>query len=292
MECGESSPIRQHEEDTMSKKLSVATLAAAVEMAERGHAGQQRKGCCIPYISHPLAVASLVLDHGGDTEEAIAALLHDVIEDGSASFAWEIEKRFGKRVLALVEACTDGTAEGKAKAITPAAKRADWYHRKRRYLERLKTEDSDDLLVAACDKLHNARAIVADLEQVGPTVFDRFTAGREGTLWYYDSTLEILRERGSSIAEPLAVALTRMHELSEPLGSGTDHDDAQTLLDDLLGRLCTNERAGLRRLLATLEAGAQRLVAESARAMSGSSALHQQLGNLLLQIDAGVRHAH
>lgn len=276
----------------MSKKLSVATLAAAVEMAERAHAGQQRKGARIPYIAHPLAVASLVLDHGGDTEQAIAALLHDVIEDGGASFAGEIEKQFGKRVLALVDACTDGTAEDKAKVKTPEAKHTDWQERKRRYLDRLKTEGNDALLVTACDKLHNARAIVTDLEQVGSAVFDRFTAGREGTLWYYDSTLEILRERESSVAEPLAVALARMHELSEPLGSGTDHDDAQTLLGDLLGRLRTNERAGLRRLLATLEADAQRLVAESARVMSESSALHQQLGNFLLQIDAGVRHAH
>ena len=275
----------------MSKKQSVTTLADAVEMAERAHAGQQRKGTRIPYIAHPLAVASLVLEHGGDTEQAIAALLHDVIEDGGTPFAGEIEKRFGKRVLALVDACTDGTAEGKARAKTPEEKRANWWERKRHYLGRLKTEDSDALLVTACDKLHNARAIVADLEQVGSAVFDRFTAGREGTLWYYDSTLEILRERGSSVAEPLAAALARMHGLSESLGSGAGHDDAQPLLDDLLGRLRTSERAGLRRLLATLKADAQRIVAESARAMSESSALHQQLGNFLLQIDAGARDA-
>lgn len=144
----------------MSDQASMGLLAQALAMAERAHARQFRKGTSIPYIAHPMAVASLVLDYGGTPEQGAAALLHDVIEDGGQRFAGDIERQFGGHVLAIVEACTDGTAESKAKATSPAAKRADWKRRKLDYLARLRQESDEALLVSACDKLHNARAIV------------------------------------------------------------------------------------------------------------------------------------
>ncbi|WP_298149289.1 MULTISPECIES: HD domain-containing protein [Metallibacterium] len=230
----------------MSEQTSMSPLAKAVALAERAHAGQFRKGTRIPYIAHPMTVASLVLDYGGTPEQAAAALLHDVIEDGGQRFAGEIEQQFGARVLAIVEACTDGTAESKAKAKSPAAKRADWKKRKLGYLKRLRQESDETLLVSACDKLHNARAIVSDLEHIGPAVFDRFTAEREGTLWYYGAVLRIMEERRSPVALALAQALDRMQALAGPEhpvdGRGTD---TAPLGDALLRNLNQNERRAL-----------------------------------------------
>jgi (p)ppGpp synthase/HD superfamily hydrolase len=122
-------------------------LADALALAVEAHDGQVRKGTQIRYISHPLAVASLVLEYGGSEDQAIAGLLHDAIEDGGSAYAPRIAAAFGPEVLALVEACSDGTAESKAKATTPAAKKADWRRRKLDYLKRLETEDPAALLV-------------------------------------------------------------------------------------------------------------------------------------------------
>ena len=120
----------------MTDQASATLLATALALAERAHAGQCRKGTSVPYIAHPMAVASLVLGYGGTVEQAIAALLHDAIEDGGQRYAAEITRKFGARVRAIVDACTDGTAEGKAKAASPEAKRADWKRRKLDYIKR------------------------------------------------------------------------------------------------------------------------------------------------------------
>jgi (p)ppGpp synthase/HD superfamily hydrolase len=189
-------------------------LSDALSLAVEAHDGQVRKSTNTAYVSHPMAVASLVLEYGGSEDQAIAGLLHDAIEDGGAAYAPEIAARFGPDVLALVEACSDGTAESKAKAITPAAKKADWRRRKLDYLQRLETEDLSALLVTACDKLHNARAIVADLKSIGLQVFDRFTAGREGTLWYYTQAEAVLRARQCPVADDLREVVERMHLLT------------------------------------------------------------------------------
>jgi (p)ppGpp synthase/HD superfamily hydrolase len=157
-----------------------------------------------------MAVASLVIEYGGTEDQAIAGLLHDAIEDGGEAYVTRIREAFGPAVLALVEACSDGTAESKAAAVTSEAKQADWKRRKDDYLVRLRTEDAGALLVTACDKLHNVRAIVADLQIVGPAVFDRFTAGRGGTLWYYSEIETILQERGSPVATQVSSAVGEM----------------------------------------------------------------------------------
>lgn len=191
-------------------------FASAVEYARTAHAGQARKGTAIPYIQHPLGVASLVLEHGGGEDQAIAALLHDVLEDCGEAHAAVIAARFGARVLAMVRGCTDGTAESKAQALDAQARRRDWLRRKQTYLAHLAHASDDTLLVSGCDKLHNARAIVDDLEnaQIGRRVFERFTGQRDGTLTYYRLLADLFTQRGVAMAPALEIAVERLHALA------------------------------------------------------------------------------
>lgn len=182
----------------------------AVDYAREAHASQTRKGTSIPYIAHLLGVASLVLDYGGDEDQAIAALLHDTIEDQGAHHEPLIRMQFGDRVADIVLACTDGTLEGKIAAATPEAKRADWGRRKERYLAHLADARDDVLLVSGCDKLHNARAIVSDVRQIGHAVFARFTGKRDGTLWYYREIARVFADRHAPMAAALATTVAAM----------------------------------------------------------------------------------
>lgn len=184
----------------------------AVDYAREAHASQTRKGTSIPYLAHLLGVASLVLDHGGDEDQAIAALLHDTVEDQGAHHEALIRHQFGDRVADIVMACTDGTQEDKAHATTAEAKRDDWLRRKQHYLAHLAEASDDALLVSGCDKLHNARAIVTDLldPSVGSAVFDRFTGKRDGTLWYYRELARVFAERKAPGAATLARAVAMM----------------------------------------------------------------------------------
>lgn len=187
----------------------------AVDYAREAHASQTRKGTAIPYVAHLLGVASLVLDYGGGEDQAIAALLHDTLEDQGEHHEALIRRQFGDRVADIVLACTDGTQKGRAAAQTPEAKRADWEQRKRRYLAHLPEAPDDALLVSGCDKLHNARAIVTDLRApgIGAKVFDRFTGRREGTLWYYQEIANVFTKRGAPMAGELqSVVETMAHQ--------------------------------------------------------------------------------
>lgn len=160
-------------------------LADATALALQIHAEQLRKGTTTPYVSHLLAVAAIVLEHGGDEDQACAALLHDAIEDGGPAWEGVIKERFGPRVAGIVRACTDADTQPKP----------PWRARKEAYLAHLETEGPDALLVSAADKLHNARAIVSDLHTHGPGMFSRFNAGQEGTLWYYGALAEVFARR-------------------------------------------------------------------------------------------------
>jgi (p)ppGpp synthase/HD superfamily hydrolase len=184
----------------------------AADYARIAHAKQTRKGTHIPYLSHLLGVASLVLDHGGDEDQAIAGLLHDVVEDCGAQHEASVRNQFGERVARIVMACTDGSQESKAEARTPEQKRANWQARKVAYIEHLRTQPDDVLLVSGCDKLHNARAIVSDLQTpgVGAAVFDRFTAKRDGTLWYYGALADVFEARGTPVAGELRGQIAAM----------------------------------------------------------------------------------
>lgn len=178
----------------------------AFEFAAKKHAGQTRKASTIPYIAHLMGVASLVLEAGGDEDLAIAALLHDVVEDcGGARMLKEVRSRFGPRVARVVEGCTDTD-------VTP---KPPWRKRKEDYLRHLAQADADTRLVSAADKLNNVRSIVSDYRAIGEFVWDRFNGGREGTLWYYRSLRdEFLRDAPNRITQDLNLAVNELESLA------------------------------------------------------------------------------
>jgi (p)ppGpp synthase/HD superfamily hydrolase len=150
----------------------------ALAYASALHRGQVRKGSGIPYVSHLLAVAALVLEAGGDEEQAIAGLLHDAVEDcGGLPRLAEIRARYGDRVADIVWACTDSHEEPKP----------EWRARKEAYVAGMAAKPADALLVSLADKTHNLSAIARDHAAIGDAVWDRFTGGRDGTLWYYST---------------------------------------------------------------------------------------------------------
>ncbi len=156
----------------------------ALLFATRLHAAQLRKGTTIPYIAHLLAVAGIVLDYGGTETEAIAALLHDAIEDqGGPPTRQEIRRRFGAEVEAIVVGCSD----------TDQVPKPPWRARKETYLTGLGHESASVRLVSAADKLHNVRDILAAYRALGEALWGRFNGGREGTLWYYRALVDVYR---------------------------------------------------------------------------------------------------
>src|ERR1700719_2264765 len=178
----------------------------AFQFAAEQHSGQTRKASTIPYIAHLLGVASLVLEAGGDEDLAIAALLHDVVEDcGGAPMLKEVRRRFGQRVAKVVDGCTDADTEPKA----------PWRERKEKYLRHLKTADADTLLVSAADKLNNIRSILSDYRAIGESVWSRFNGGREGTLWYYRTLRdEFLRRDNNRITRDFDLSVTELESLT------------------------------------------------------------------------------
>jgi (p)ppGpp synthase/HD superfamily hydrolase len=182
-------------------------IAQALKLAVEAHTGQKRKGTETPYVAHPMAVAAIALEHGADEEQAMAALLHDAVEDGGAEYAERIRQLFGNRVADIVEGCTDGVPDA-------AGHKAPWKQRKESYIAHLKDAADDVLLVSGSDKLHNARAIVEDLLQIGNAVFDRFSVSKEQTLWYYESLANVFTRRGTPIAKALSDTVQRMQQLA------------------------------------------------------------------------------
>jgi len=192
--------------------------SAGVEYARSAHSRHFRKGTSIPYLYHLLGVSSLVLEYGGNEDQAIAGLLHDVLEDCGAEHEGPIRAQFGDAVATIVLDCTDGTAGSKSAATTQEAKYADWQRRKQAYLAHLAETASTSLLVSACDKLHNARAILSDLQgDAGLSVFDRFTARKDGTLQYYESLARIFlthEPRFHELAREFDRTVASMHHLA------------------------------------------------------------------------------
>jgi (p)ppGpp synthase/HD superfamily hydrolase len=161
----------------------------ALVFATRLHRDQRRKGSGVPYVSHLLAVCELTLEYGGDEDEAIAALLHDAIEDqGGAVARAEILKKFGARVTEIVDGCTD----------TDESPKPAWRARKENYIRHVEVASASVRLVSACDKLHNARSLLMDYRVFGEDLWSRFTGRRDGTLWYYRAMVNALRSAGSS----------------------------------------------------------------------------------------------
>jgi (p)ppGpp synthase/HD superfamily hydrolase len=196
---------------TMTKRRSTKPpplgirLQRAFRYAAEKHEGQARKQTAVPYLSHLMAVASLVLEAGGDEEMAMAALLHDVVEDcGGMPRLREIRKQFGARVARIVEGCTDSFVEPKP----------EWIERKNEYLREVKRADAETRLVSASDKLHNVRTILADYRQDGEAIWKRFNGKKEGTLWYYRGLSdEYQRRNRNRVTRELAMAVAELERL-------------------------------------------------------------------------------
>jgi (p)ppGpp synthase/HD superfamily hydrolase len=185
----------------LSPRFTEALVCAATL-----HTTQTRKGTSVPYVSHVLAVCAIVLEHGGNEDEAIAALLHDAVEDqGGDATRQEIIRRFGETVAAIVDGCTDAETIPKP----------PWEERKRAYVAHIAEASPSVRLVAAADKLHNARAILADYRQHGEALWDRFNGGRDGTLWYYRALVDAFRAVDSSpLVEELERTVAELEMLS------------------------------------------------------------------------------
>lgn len=169
----------------------------ALAYASRLHREQRRKGTDIPYISHLLSVAALILEHGGNEDQAIAGLLHDAAEDqGGRKTLDEIRRRFGETVATIVADCTDSWEEPKP----------EWHPRKQLYIDKMPEKNPISLLVSLADKTHNARAILHDYRHIGDELWGRFSGGKEGTFWYYRTLSAYYSE---NLPGPLASELER-----------------------------------------------------------------------------------
>jgi len=179
----------------------------ALVFAARLHADQRRKLSGEPYVAHLLRVAGIVLEHAADEDEAIAALLHDAVEDqGGAATGRLIGERFGPRVAEIVHGCSD----------TDQTPKPPWRERKEAHLAHLHEASASVRLISAADKLDNVRSILAAYRVMGEGIWERFRGGRDGTLWYFRSVVETLKQAGGS---PLVDELDRtVAELSRVLG--------------------------------------------------------------------------
>jgi len=191
-------------EDPLRQPLT-ARFTEALMLACLLHRSQARKGTQIPYVSHLLGVASLALEHGATEDEAIAALLHDAVEDqGGSRVAMLIEDKFGRAVADIVRACSDTDVEPKP----------PWQARKEAYIAHVRTAPHSVRLVSACDKLHNARSILGDYREHGESLWERFSGGRKGTLWYYRTLVEAFRTHGRSpLIDELDRVVTELEQL-------------------------------------------------------------------------------
>lgn len=149
------------------------------------HRNQARKSSGTPYLAHLMAVAAIALEHGATEDEAIAALLHDAVEDqGGPPVLAEIQRRFGDEVADIVAGCTD----------TDQIHKPSWWPRKERFVERLATAPYSVRLVVAADKLHNVQSVLADYRLLHERLWSRFTGGKDGTLWFYRAVGDALRQ--------------------------------------------------------------------------------------------------
>ncbi len=183
-------------------------FADALTWAAQLHSQQVRKGSGTPYIAHLLAVAALVLEHGADETEAIAALLHDAVEDqGGAATREAIRTRFGEEVVALVDWASD----------TDQVPKPPWRQRKEAHVARVRTAPAEAQRILAADKLHNARSLLADLDRHGSSLWSQFQGGAAGTLWYYRAMSDALCDVPPVLSAQLVAAVQQLERaVSEP----------------------------------------------------------------------------
>jgi len=194
-------------QSTSAKPVFTRRFVDALGYAARLHARQIRKRTGRPYIGHLLGVTSIVIEYGGDEEMAIAALLHDAVEDqGGLPRLREIRRKFGERVARIVDGCTDSYTEPKP----------PWRARKLAYTQRVAAEPADVRLVSAADKLSNARETLHELRLYGDSVFEEFEGKKEGTLWYYRALVDVFRKSGTNpLIDELDRILTELESLAK-----------------------------------------------------------------------------
>ena len=184
----------------------------ALALAAELHSEQTRKATGVPYVSHLLGVASLVLEYGGDEDAAIAGLLHDAVEDqGGRPTLDLIRDRFGERVAGMVEALSDHIDPPKPK----------WKVRKDAYIAHVREAEPAVRLISACDSLHNVRGFTADFRRLGPDLWKTFTGGSQGLVWYYRSLAAVYADLGpADVAAELTRALDAFEGLSSDVNKG------------------------------------------------------------------------
>jgi (p)ppGpp synthase/HD superfamily hydrolase len=181
------------------------TFGNALAFAAQLHGEQTRKGSDTPYISHLLAVTAIALDHGATEDEAIAAVLHDAVEDqGGQATLEEIRRRFGDQVASIVAACSD----------TDESPKPPWRERKEAYVARLRTESYSVRLVVAADKLHNVRDVLRSYRIHGDDLWSHFKGGRDGTIWYYGAVVDALNQAATADEKQLNALI---QEISDSL---------------------------------------------------------------------------
>jgi (p)ppGpp synthase/HD superfamily hydrolase len=196
------------EKSTIPQPILTHRFVDALGYAAELHLRQRRKGKGQPYVGHLLGVAAIVIQHGGGEDEAIAALLHDAVEDqGGLPRLGEIREKFGERVAHIVDGCTD--------SYEVSGEKLEWGERKRAYIEKVAHESADVRLVSAADKLANARDILSDFREQGDAIFTRFKGRKQGTLWYYRTLVNVFREAGATpLIEELDRVVTELETLT------------------------------------------------------------------------------
>jgi len=182
------------------KPLLTARFDEALAFTSQVHRLQARKGGAIPYMAHLLAVTALVLEYGGDEDTAIAALLHDTVEDqGRLPMLERVRAAFGSRIAAIVMEVSDNEGDPKP----------PWKKRKQDFIDSIPRLSPEARLIALADKLHNVRSTIAEFRRVGDVVWTHFHGRRDGTLWYYREVLSALHKNSQVTNEPLLQELTR-----------------------------------------------------------------------------------
>jgi len=178
----------------------------ALSFAAILHNGQLRKGTQIPYISHLLSVSVIVMRNGGDEEQAIAALLHDSVEDqGGINLLSDIESKFGARVAKIVRQCSDSFEKQKP----------PWDQRKKAYVASIAHKSDDAILISKADKVDNARTILNNYRKIGEKLWERFRRGREGNLWYYRACVDAFGNRSNSdLYQELADLVSQIEDIA------------------------------------------------------------------------------
>ncbi|HEX4143822.1 MAG TPA: HD domain-containing protein [Pirellulales bacterium] len=197
--------LKSEPESTVSMDDLTQRFVEALSWAATLHQSQRRKANATPYVAHLLAVAALVLEHGGDEDEAIAALLHDAIEDqGGHPTRLQIDERFGPRVAAIVEGATE----------TDLQPKPPWRQRKELHLARLLQADRSVQLIVAADKLHNVGSLIADYGRLGAGLWAHFRGGKAGTLWYLRAAAAALPLAPAELVAQLNARITELERLA------------------------------------------------------------------------------